>query len=68
MKNAEYDRGYAAGVRWAEGLAECLDINAMEAARRSPFTFLGNSFLGGFLDGIHAAWVDVGGACFCRSA
>ncbi len=63
----DYDRGFTAGVRWATELAEFLDLDGMETASRWPELNV-PPYVRGFVFGVRAAWDDLGGACFVRSA
>lgn len=63
----EYDRGFTAGIRWATELAEFADLDAMESASRWQ-TLDVPPYVRGFVFGVRAAWDDLGGACFVRSA
>jgi hypothetical protein len=64
---SDYDRGFAAGIRWATELAEFIDLDAIQAA--STWATLDvPPYVRGFVFGVRAAWDDLGGACFVRSA
>jgi hypothetical protein len=67
QQTSEYDRGFAAGIRWATELANLLELDAMEATSRNP-VFNGPPFVRGFVHGVRAAWDNLGGACFVRTA
>jgi hypothetical protein len=63
----DYDRGFAAGIRWATELAEFFDLDAIQAASTWP-TLDVPPYVRGFVFGVRSAWDDLGGNCFVRTA